>query len=80
MKVKNHLVEIGVSAKQWLVFLLAVILALGIFFRFVNLDKKPIWGDEAHTFYPEVSLLFSGNICRLSSFFALGHHRSVSSF
>lgn len=50
MKANNHLVEIGVSAKKWLLLLATVILVLGIFFRVVNLDKKPIWGDEAHTF------------------------------
>ncbi|MFB2881965.1 glycosyltransferase family 39 protein [Floridanema aerugineum] len=30
--------------------LLALVLALGLFFRVVNLDKKPVWADETHTF------------------------------
>lgn len=54
MKAGKHLaeplLEIGNSSKRWLLVLLAIVLALGVFFRFVNLDKKPVWGDEAHTF------------------------------
>jgi uncharacterized membrane protein len=32
-----------------------ILLVLGVFFRFVNLDRKTYWGDEAHT-----SILISG--------------------
>jgi uncharacterized membrane protein len=46
----DHSLEINASPKRWLLLLLAVVLALSLFFRFVNLDKKPVWGDEAHTF------------------------------
>ena len=50
MKANNRLVKIGVAAKKWLLLLATIILVLGIFFRVVNLDRKPIWGDESHTF------------------------------
>jgi uncharacterized membrane protein len=30
-------------------FLIVVLLVLGLFFRFVNLDRKPYWGDETFT-------------------------------
>ena len=33
----------------WFRFLIAVLLALGIFFRFVNLDKKIYGLDESYT-------------------------------
>jgi uncharacterized membrane protein len=33
----------------WLRFLLVTLLALGIFFRFVNLDQKVYWFDETYT-------------------------------
>lgn len=38
------------SAKYWLKILFVTILLIGIFFRVVNLDKKPVWIDETHTF------------------------------
>ena len=34
--------------KLWI--LLAIITALGIVFRIINIDSKPVWGDETHTF------------------------------
>lgn len=34
---------------RWLRFLLIAVLALGIFFRFVNLDRKVYWIDETYT-------------------------------
>lgn len=37
------------SAKYWLKILFITILLIGVFFRFVNLDKKPVWIDETHT-------------------------------
>jgi uncharacterized membrane protein len=38
------------SAKYWLKILFVTILLIGVFFRVVNLDKKPVWIDETHTF------------------------------
>jgi len=38
------------SAKHWLQILFVIILLIGVFFRVVNLDKKPVWVDETHTF------------------------------
>ncbi|MBD2099573.1 glycosyltransferase family 39 protein [Leptolyngbya sp. FACHB-261] len=34
---------------KWLKVLLVIVLALGVFFRFVNLDQKPYWHDEIYT-------------------------------
>jgi uncharacterized membrane protein len=34
---------------RWLYALFAIVLAMGIFFRFANLDKKVYWNDEAVT-------------------------------
>ena len=34
---------------RWFYFLVAVILAIAIFFRFYNIDKKIYWIDEVHT-------------------------------
>lgn len=33
----------------WLRFFILILLVLGIFFRFVNLDRKVYWGDETYT-------------------------------
>ncbi|MCA1991587.1 MAG: hypothetical protein LDL41_06000 [Coleofasciculus sp. S288] len=33
----------------WLRFLIIVLLVLGIFFRFVNLDRRVYWVDETYT-------------------------------
>jgi uncharacterized membrane protein len=33
----------------WLRFFIIILLFLGIFFRFVNLDQKVYWIDEAFT-------------------------------
>lgn len=38
------------SSNHWLRFLVVILLVLGLLFRFVDLDKKPIWADETHTF------------------------------
>lgn len=35
--------------KNWLKFLIAILLVVGIFFRFVNLNQKIYWEDEAFT-------------------------------
>jgi Predicted membrane protein len=34
---------------KWLRFLIVVVLVMGIFFRFVNLDRKFYWIDETYT-------------------------------
>jgi uncharacterized membrane protein len=39
----------GSSNSRWLFALLAIAIAIGIFFRFANLDKKVYWNDEAVT-------------------------------
>jgi uncharacterized membrane protein len=36
-------------SKRWLYVLLIIVLMMGIFFRFANLDKKVYWNDEAVT-------------------------------
>ncbi|MGI2902715.1 glycosyltransferase family 39 protein [Tolypothrix sp. VBCCA 56010] len=36
-------------APSWLRFLIVVLLAIGIFFRFVNLERKVYWHDETYT-------------------------------
>lgn len=40
----------SISSPYWPWILLAIITALGIVFRIINLDSKPVWGDETHTF------------------------------
>jgi uncharacterized membrane protein len=45
------------SSLGWLRFLAIILLVLGIFFRFVNIDKKLYWGDEVYT-----SLRISGQL------------------
>ena len=42
--------------QKFLKILLLIILLLGLFFRFANLDRKVVWGDESFTF-----LALSGN-------------------
>jgi len=46
-----------IKVPKWLKFVIIIILTLGIFFRFVNLDKKIYWGDEVYT-----SLRLSGHL------------------
>ncbi len=36
-------------APNWLRYFIVVVLVLGVFFRFVNLDKKVFWHDETYT-------------------------------
>jgi uncharacterized membrane protein len=50
MKLNLPFLDLGTPAKKLLLILLIIILSFGVLFRFVNLDKKPVWGDEAHTF------------------------------
>ena len=57
-------------------FLLVVVLAIGIFFRFANLEQKIYWGDEAftslwisgHTSTELMSSLFTGEIIQVEDF------------
>lgn len=37
------------KSPQWLKLLIILIITLGIFFRFANIDKKIYWGDETFT-------------------------------
>jgi uncharacterized membrane protein len=37
------------SLDKWVRFLIIVILVMGIFFRFANLEKKVYWRDEGYT-------------------------------
>jgi uncharacterized membrane protein len=37
------------SSRNWLCFFSIILLVIGIFFRFVNIDKKVYWGDEVFT-------------------------------
>ncbi len=46
---KNQLMPKWAMPPTWLRFFIAILLILGVFFRFVNLDKKVYWFDEAFT-------------------------------
>lgn len=46
---KNKLTQNWDSSTTWLRFFIIVLLLLGIFFRFVNLDRKVYWHDETFT-------------------------------
>ncbi len=55
------------SNQNWLKLLFITLLLLGLFFRVTNLDRKPVWVDETHTFsvasgYSDTELIdkFSG--------------------
>ncbi len=50
MRTRKRLSEVSTFTKNWLLILLVVILAIGVACRILNLDTKPVWGDEAHTF------------------------------
>lgn len=50
LKKQRHLLSKVFSNQNWLKLLFIILLALGLFFRLVNLDRKPIWVDETHTF------------------------------
>jgi uncharacterized membrane protein len=62
--------QISLTHQRWLQALLAILLILGIFFHFFNIDKKLYWHDEAYTSmraagYPRTELdrdLFQDNI------------------
>ncbi len=46
---RSKLLPSCVLPPTWLRFFIIVVLVLGIFFRFVNLDRKIYWLDEAYT-------------------------------
>ncbi|MBG1241166.1 glycosyltransferase family 39 protein [Nostoc sp. NZL] len=43
---KKQLSQNWFISKSWFRFLAIILLVIGVFFRFVNLDKKLYWGDE----------------------------------
>ncbi|MBN4006997.1 glycosyltransferase family 39 protein [Nostoc sp. LPT] len=43
---KKQLSQKWTVSKYWLRFLIIILLVIGVFFRFVNIDKKLYWGDE----------------------------------
>ena len=46
---KKRLSQNWLISKSWLRFLIIILLVIGVFFRFVNLDKKIYWGDEVYS-------------------------------
>ena len=46
---KYNLLQALALPKGWLRFLILILLVLGIFFRFANIDRKVYWLDETHT-------------------------------
>ncbi|NJK47053.1 hypothetical protein HC931_01505 [Candidatus Gracilibacteria bacterium] len=46
---KYNLLQNLALPKGWLRFSIVILLVLGIFFRFANLDRKVYWLDETHT-------------------------------
>ena len=46
---KNKLMQTWAMPPTWLRVIIAVLLILGVFFRFVNLDRKAYWYDETYT-------------------------------
>ncbi|MGF1938699.1 MAG: glycosyltransferase family 39 protein [Nostoc sp. ChiQUE02] len=46
---KKQLPQNSIISKYWLRFLIIILLVIGIFFRFVNIDKKLYWGDEIYS-------------------------------
>ncbi len=46
---KSKFLQSWVLPPTWLRFLIIVLLVLGLFFRFVNLDRKIYWMDETYT-------------------------------
>jgi uncharacterized membrane protein len=73
----EKIIKIGLNINwqlppNWLRFIIISVLAIGIFFRFVNLDKKIYWGDEAATSFwisgydsSVISLLYTGEIIQV---------------
>ena len=46
---RSKLTQNGIFYLTWFRFLIIVLLVLGVFFRFVNLDHKAYWNDETAT-------------------------------
>lgn len=46
---KNQLIRNWSQKQNWLRFLIIILLVMGVFFRFVNIDRKSYDGDEVHT-------------------------------
>jgi uncharacterized membrane protein len=46
---KSRLLKNWVLPPTWSRFLIVILLLLGVFFRFVNLDRKVYWHDEVYT-------------------------------
>ncbi|MEH1779216.1 MAG: glycosyltransferase family 39 protein [Nostoc sp.] len=46
---KKQLSQNWIISKSWLRFLMIIILVIGVFFRFVNLDRKIYWNDEVYS-------------------------------
>ncbi|MCA1995402.1 MAG: glycosyltransferase family 39 protein [Coleofasciculus sp. S288] len=46
---KSQLTQSQTFSLTWLRYLIVVVLVLGVFFRFVNLDRKVYWHDEVYT-------------------------------
>ncbi|MEH2027097.1 glycosyltransferase family 39 protein [Nostoc sp.] len=46
LSIKKQLSQKSTISKSWLRFLIIILLVIGVFFRFVNIDKKIYWGDE----------------------------------
>ncbi|QHG18988.1 glycosyltransferase family 39 protein [Nostoc sp. ATCC 53789] len=43
---RKQLSKNWLNSQFWLRFLIIILLVIGVFFRFVNIDKKVYWGDE----------------------------------
>lgn len=70
---KDEFIQKWVRPPRWLRFLIILLLILGIFFRFVNLEKKVYWGDETFTSlrvagyqWSEYSQVFDGREYRIA--------------
>lgn len=46
---KSNLIHNGRLHPAWFRFFIILLLVLGVFFRFVNLDRKVYWYDETAT-------------------------------
>lgn len=75
---KNFNLKLNLSSwrelPSWLRFIILITLAIGILFRFVNLDKKIYWSDETITSMrvagykkSEGNILFNGNIINIDA-------------
>ncbi|MHC5599991.1 MAG: glycosyltransferase family 39 protein [Nostoc sp.] len=46
---EQQLPQNRIISKYWLRFLVIIILVIGVFFRFVNIDRKIYWNDEVYS-------------------------------